>query len=296
MSQPVSLRPPIVMMVGMGRTGSTTIYHHLLQHPWAAMPFRKETQYFSANYGRGVDWYLDLFRHARPGQVGFDISPNYSLDDRALGRILEFDRHAKVFMAVREPVSWILSMYRQLAGTDRRIPPFPEFVRGYDRPNYAAPRICFDEGLVTRAIDRYRAAFGDNLLIYDFDLFRREPLRVCQAIEVFADLPRHFREENFSNVTLNASNRRHNRNLYAFLNSERVIDALRRVMPSRALRAMRQQYYLAVRRGKPSDPAAFHPKANVELAETLFGEERTAVRKFFSVHPMQLGSGTPFRF
>jgi hypothetical protein len=289
-------RPRIVVMVGMGRSGSTTLYHQLRRHPGAALPFRKETFYFSAHYDRGVDWFLDLFRDAAPGQIGFDISPEYFLNEAAIGRILDFDPDTKAILSVREPVAWTLSMYNQRSGSQVQIPPFAEFIHDYDlQVAGKTTHVRFSSNLVTRMVDLYRAAFGDNLLLWDFDYFAKRPLEVCQAIEAFAGLPSYFTERTFENVVLNASNRRHNTRLYAFLNDERVISFLHRVVPESMLSKAREAYYLAVRQDAPSDPAQRHPEENVRLAEEVFGEERAEIRRLFAEHPIQYGSGAPFR-
>ncbi len=288
-------RPTIVVMVGMGRSGSTTLYHQLQQHPAAALPFRKETFYFSAHYDRGERWFLDLFRDAAPGQIGFDISPEYFLQEQAIARILDFDPDAKALLSVREPVSWTLSMYNQRSGSQVTMPPFEQFIHHYDlQVAGKTTRVEFSKNLTTRMIDRYRAAFGDRLLFWDFEYFARHPLHVCQAIETFTGLPSYFTDSTFENVVLNASNRRHNKRLYAFLNDERVIDWLQRLVPRPVLKRARAAYYLAARQPEPSDPACRHPPENIRLAERIFGEERERIRALFAEHPIQLGSGRPF--
>jgi hypothetical protein len=288
-------RPKIVVMVGMGRSGSTTLYHQLQQHPGAALPFRKETFYFSANYEHGVDWFLDLFKDAKPGQIGFDISPEYFLQEQAIARILDFDPDTKAILSVREPVSWVLSMYNQRSGTQLQMPPFEEFVHRYDLPvGGKMTRVEFSNDLTSRMVERYRAAFGKNLLLWDFDYFAASPLRVCQAIESFTGLPPYFTEANFENVVLNASNRRHNTAFYALLNDERVVTWLQRLVPKPILKRARAAYYMAVRKDEPSDPRQRHTPENVALAEKVFGAERDRVKALFAKHPMQLGNGEPY--
>jgi len=288
-------RPPIVVMVGMGRSGSTTLYHQLQQHPGAALPFRKETFYFSANYDRGVDWFLDLFKDAKPGQVGFDISPEYFLQERAAERILDFDPETKAILSVREPVSWALSMYNQRSGTQIQMPPFEKFIHEYDLPvGGTITRVRFSDNLTSRMIEHYRSAFGRNLLLWDFDAFARDPLAVCQAIERFAGLPPCFTPSTFQNVVLNASNRRHNTALYSFLNDERVVTLMQKIVPKALLTRARAAYYLAVRKDEPSDPRQRHTPEHIRLAEQVFGEERARVKAIFSGQPIQLGTGEPF--
>ena len=282
-------------MVGMGRSGSTTLYHQLQQHPSAVLPFRKETFYFSANYHHGREWFESLYAHAKPGQIGFDISPEYFLQEQAIERILKFNPDTRALLSVREPVTWTLSMYNQRSGTQRQMPPFDQFIHDYDlQVGETTTHVRFSSDLITRMIDLYRSAFGANLMMWDFDHFATDPLGVCQAIERFSGLPPYFSQRNFDNVVLNASNRRHNTLLYSVLNDERVITWMQRLVPKKVLKRAREAYYLSVRRTEPSDPAARHPPENVKLAEQVFGEERARIRALFAEHPIQLGSGEPF--
>lgn len=285
-------RPPIVVMVGMGRSGSTTLHYQLQRHPGAVLPFRKETFYFSFNHSRGEDWFLNLYRKALPGQVGFDISPDYWLDARALERILAFDPKTRVILGIREPVSWSLSLYNQRMDTVGRMPTFREFIERYElRVGAKVLPVTISNGEVTRMIDRCRQMFGSQLLIYDFALLARDPLRVCQAIERFVGLPPVFSAETFRNVQLNASDRRHNRLLYGIANDQRLINLMHRIVPEGVLRFARERYYLAAQRTAARSAEQRHSGADVALAEEMFGAERDAIRRWLSLAPIQLGNG-----
>jgi hypothetical protein len=72
-------RPNVFIIPGMPRCATTFLYHNLQKHPSVFCPFRKETNYFSVNYHKGIDWYRHLYREIRPGQIGADVSPSYLL-------------------------------------------------------------------------------------------------------------------------------------------------------------------------------------------------------------------------
>lgn len=285
----------LVVVLGMPRAGSTTLYHQLSQHPQVALPVRKEAHYFSVHYPQGEDWFRSLYGKVQPGQTAFDIGIGYFLDDRAIDRILRFNDRSRAILCIREPVSWVLSLYNQMASQDPSMPAFAEFLQGYplDRGDQTE-HLALTHGFVTRTLERCRKAFGDNILVYDFELFRSDPLRILRAIESFANLPAFFTEETFENVRLNASDRHHNVYLNAAISHERFLSVIHRVLPRRLLRLVREKYYLLAINQQPSDPRDLHDEENVLLAESLFGEERHRVKTFFSEHPIQLGSGLPF--
>lgn len=258
-----------VVALGMPRGGSTTLYHQLSQHPSVALPIRKEAHYFSVHYDRGRDWFLSLYGRVGPDQVAFDIGAGYFFDEQSIGRILQLDHRTRAILCVREPISWALSLYRQLASQIPSMPTFDEFVHGY-RPHEQSAPLDLTQRFVTRTLSRCRDAFGENLLVYDFELFRRHPLQVLQAIESFAGLSPHFGEENFENVLLNASNRHHSVYLNAVLNNERFLAVFHRVLPRRILRFAREKYYLSAVNRQPSSPRDRHSKEDIVLAESLF--------------------------
>ena len=87
----------LVIIAGMPRAGTTSLYHVLAKHPAFYASYRKETAYFSYNYQfKGVEWYRDLFRGRKPHQLGLDISPQYFMDRRSIDRIVDFCEHPKV--------------------------------------------------------------------------------------------------------------------------------------------------------------------------------------------------------
>ena len=286
--------PNIAIVAGMPRTGTTTLYHNLQKHPSVFVPFRKEIFYFSFYYDRGEDWYRGLYRNATPGQVCFDISPDYFYDNQVIERIIQFNPNAKVILGVRDPVEWILSLYNQLATSNLQILPFEEFIQRFEfRVGDRKVYVEF-QNVVTRMIEEYQKAFGDNLLLYDFKLFQRDLLSVLRSIELFVGIAPYFEPENFDNVALNASNRRNSKFVYATINRENFSHLLHSFFPDRLLRYLRSMYYLTVAKKEPSDPRRGHSPQNIQLAEEVFAEERLAVAQLFAEHKMLLGSGIPF--
>lgn len=282
----------LVVFAGMPRAGSTTLYHHLQGHPAAVVPYRKEIFFFSFYYDRGVEWYRHLYRKASQRQVAFDVSPGYFYDEVVIDRILAFTPSPKVILCLRDPVEWSLSLYNHLRGSTAALPPFSRFVDEHEiRVGNQSLTLKLRQNLVGRMVEAYRSSFAERLLLYDFELLRRKPLSVLQAVECFAGLTPHFCEENFHNVILNASNRRDSARLYHFLNTERTIALLRRLLPERLLAMARRSYYLATARGAPSDPTAGHSTEDVRLAEEIFADDRQVVRRVFEAQPIVLGSG-----
>lgn len=287
---------PLRMFVvaGMPRSGTTFLYHNLQKHPALFLPFRKELNYFAVNYARGAEWYRSLYREIAPDQLGGDISPFYFMDQRAIQRIAEFSPDAKVILAVREPAEWAVSLYNQILTYDRRVPPFEEFINTY--PFKAGPTripLLISDGFVGRMIEAYRRTFGDRLLLYDFALFRRDPLVVLSAIERFLGIPRFFESGNFDNVVINAANRRNIRWLASLMTNDTLLWLLGRMLPRKLIQRTRAWLDLASR-NKANDTEASRDQENLEIAKGAFREDCRAVSSLFEFAEIQLGSGMPF--
>jgi hypothetical protein len=286
--------PRIFVVAGMPRAGTTFLYHHLQKHPDVFMPFRKETNYFSANYARGVSWFADHFAEMQPKQIGGDINPSYFLVQESAERIAQYSPAPKVILCVRDPVEWALSLYSQVLSFDWQVNDFPEFVRGH-RWKIANQRfaIRIDDGFMVRMIEHYRQTFGDHLLLYSFEAFRRDPLHILQVIESFLGLPSYFCQGNFNNRVINAANQRTNKLLRSISNSETFISIIDSFLP-RALVRWARTLVDGGNKLQSKKPPRGQTLRNKQWAEEVFQSERDYVRELFSEREIQLGTGQLF--
>ena len=293
-----ALRARIAVVAGMPRSGTTFLYHTLGAHPAMFVPFIKETDYFSVNHDLGPRWYLGLFREMLPHQVGFDISPSYFVDPSAPDRMLRFNRKVKVVLAVRDPAEFAASLYCHLGNAAWRMPPFEAFIERYEG-KFGPSRICLElrKYTVPKALEAYREAFGDNLLFFSFDLFRKSPLSVLQAVESFVGAPRHFSEGTFENFVVNAAHRR-NLRLFGYLMGRLKRTGRFAFITNASLRRMLQAVRKATDRmsGKGYRPSRIgrYPQETMRTAEAAFADQRAQIAEIFAAARMQLGSGAPF--
>ena len=70
--------PPQGYLIGAEKCGTTTLTDLLVQHPSLCVSSPRDSDFFSRNHGRGVDWYRSLF--ANPdGKVLLDVSLSYTM-------------------------------------------------------------------------------------------------------------------------------------------------------------------------------------------------------------------------
>jgi Sulfotransferase family len=280
----------LVIVAGMPRAGTTSLYHTLDQHPDCFVPFRKETAYFSYNHYKGETWYQNLF-HDRPNYMhSMDISPQYFLDAKCIDRIKLLAPDAKIILAIRDPVDWAISMFLYL----RRFEPHPTFENFIDgfivTGSRKMLRCAVADGYVRGTIDRFRAAFGASLLLYRFESFVDDPVTVLRAIEQFVGMSPHFNSAPDKSIHVNSAIQYDWRWLTWIINREPLISTIGAVFPRKFIHRVR--FAVETLATVKSGPAAIHlTGAELTIAEQRFGPDRNWVDRLFGPHPIQLGNG-----
>jgi hypothetical protein len=104
-------RLPDFIAIGPPRTGTTWLYRALGGH--VGLPRdTKETDFFSAHYAKGMDWYLEFFRDCAPGLPMGEISPNYFATPETTERIAKHIPDCRIVCTLRDPVDRLYSFYR----------------------------------------------------------------------------------------------------------------------------------------------------------------------------------------
>ncbi len=106
-------RLPDFIAVGPPRTATTWLHEVLKGH--VCLPAdRKETDFFTRFYDRGIDWYADYFRNCTDGIPVGELSPMYFASPQARERIAEHLPTCKIICSFRDPVERAYSNYRLL--------------------------------------------------------------------------------------------------------------------------------------------------------------------------------------
>lgn len=291
------LRGRMLIVAGMSRAGTTYLYHHLRRHPEVFAADRKELCYFGQNFDRGVDWMLSAYAGIGARERALDVCGLYLfMADPATRRIRDFDPEARVVLVLRDPLEWVVSLYEHYS-TVWETPPLPEFVAGctWHREGRPVP-LCFRSGSTTRAVETFRRAFGERLLLCDFRLLEDDPEGLLRALETFAGLEPYFHAGRVDATRYNARNspsaalvRRLARVPgVPWLNSvlpRRMTLGLRRLLESRPGRAG-----TAPARGGPRRPVGEEERA---LLEKELDADRRYVAGLFARGPVVDGNGAP---
>ena len=169
-------KKPDFIIAGAGRSGTTTLFHLLKQHPDICMP-RKELSFFRDWYDQGIDAYLQFFQACPPGTVIGDGSQNEMIGPRSPQRMQALRPDLKLIFILRDPVDRMYSDYKRRVQKRGLSRDFLTLIR-------EEPRLI-EKSLYHKHLSRYLAFFPwEQIQVLFFEAFaaNSDPvLRKCCA-------------------------------------------------------------------------------------------------------------------
>jgi hypothetical protein len=196
-------RLPDFFVCGAARSGTTSLWQYLRQHPDIFMPRvieQKEPAYFSDIYGVN-DWnfYLSLFAGAGTRKSVGEASGAYLTSPESAGRIRQKIPQARIIISLRNPVERAWSLFKWMrAHSYETIPDFAEALETEDKSRlgnttflrnngeYYYNFLYYNSGLYYEQVKRFFDTFGrDRVHVQIFEEFIRTPLEHTQRIFSF---------------------------------------------------------------------------------------------------------------
>jgi hypothetical protein len=106
---------PSTLIIGAQRSGTTSLFSYLVQHPNVLPPLGKEIHYFDFHYDRGINYYRGRFPYShrlRHGTMTLDATPYYLIHPLVPERVAQVLPHIKLIAVLRNPVDRALSHYQ----------------------------------------------------------------------------------------------------------------------------------------------------------------------------------------
>ena len=169
---------PDFVVIGAGKSGTTSLDNYLSQHPDIFMSRIKEPDFFayemvdpSTLSGRDVDHYhrsvtkiedyLSLFSDALPGQLKGETSNTCLSAPNAAERMKHYIPNAKLIAILRQPTSRLFSRYMHLERVNRL--PSKSFTDVLDRDSiWWQRKDLIPEGYYARNLGRFYKLFPEN--------------------------------------------------------------------------------------------------------------------------------------
>ena len=111
---------PDFFVIGAVRSGTTSLFHYLGQHPCIESSAYDEIGYFDDNFHLGLSWYKSLFptkftknkiKNKHGKFLTYDVTPFYIYNPLVAKRILESFPNAKIISNLRNPIDRAYSNY-----------------------------------------------------------------------------------------------------------------------------------------------------------------------------------------
>lgn len=192
---------PDFLVIGAGKSGTTSIDKYLNQHPGVFVPRKKEPNFFGyettnendlrkspddlAHYRASVttlEEYLKIFEEASPQQKLGETSNTYLYHKDAPYRIQHYIPDVKLIAVLRQPADRLYSRFMHLARENRT--PTKSFSDCLDKNSIWWQRNdLVTEGFYTINLTRYYELFPkENIRVYLYDDFESNPLKVMRDI------------------------------------------------------------------------------------------------------------------
>ncbi|WP_251923640.1 sulfotransferase family protein [Salinibacter ruber] len=164
---------------GAGRSGTTSLFEYLGQHPNIYTPRIKEIRYFSDWQKKGIEWYHSHFSDWTVEKEAGEGSTKYMYSKNAAKRIYNYNEKIKLLFILRDPVERAISNYKwevARVGENRR---FGNIIPDrYIEPSMYGKHMC-----------RFLKYFErNNIKVILFENFKENPQRELKKVFRFLGL------------------------------------------------------------------------------------------------------------
>ena len=253
--------PVDFLIVGAAKSGTSTLFDTLGQHPGIFIPERKECRYFSCMPGdfvgpepisandiiRSFEEYQNLFNTAEPGQLRGDVSPDYLFYyQSAVPKILnELNAQVPIIIVLRNPIDRAYSNYLQKVRDRLEKMVFEDALDAEAErraANWAWGWGYVEGGLYAEPVKAYLDNFERVLLL----LFEEDIVTGRATGKILNFLNLEPCREGPDNVQANISGYPQNRILHWLLTDELVIRKVKNMLKTTPLYARLKQVYLSI--------------------------------------------------
>lgn len=241
---------PNFLIIGAGKSGTTSLDNYLKQHPEIFMCPIKEPNFFAyhkhtkSDFSRPEDIYhyensitdlneyFDLFKGSKDFKARGETSNTYMYGRYSLDTILKFLGPIKLIVILRQPAERLYSRYMHLAREDAL--PTNTFEDIFDRDSiwWQRPDLV-NEGFYYKHLSKFYDSFGkENIKVLFYEDFKENTRNLLQQVFSFLEVDSSFVPTN-SHIVFNKSGVIKNKLLHKLLGPNGVIlNGVKRAMPN----------------------------------------------------------------
>jgi hypothetical protein len=292
---------PDFLIIGAGKSGTTSLDNYLKQHPEIFIPKVKEPNFYGYEQTKPEDFkgsfeelnhykqsvtdlnsYLRLFEAAKPGQLKGETSNTYMYHSTAAERIHHYNPDMKLIAVLRQPAGRLYSRYLHLARENRT--PSNDFADCLDKESIWWKRNdLIKEGFYYKNLSKFYEIFPkQNIRIYLYEEFNSQPEKILKDIYQFLGVDTEF-ETNFS-VKYNQSGFIRNRFLDRIYGQKGFVTrTVRTLLPESIVNTLKKNIFVQKQlnelRSTNLVKPKLDPKVRQRLTNEVYGEDITNLQK-----------------
>ena len=204
---------PDFFVIGVVRSGTTSLFHYLNQHPNIVGASYDELGYFDDNYHLGVNWYKSFFTtistkkriEKEQGKcLSFDVTTRYIEQKSTAENIKKIKPDMKIIVILRNPIDRAYSqfnlskkeltqsldfeseVFREITELEKKMENNNELEFNKEKQHY------IQRGLYAKQLKSWFEIFPrDNILILSTEDFKNDNNMTYSKIFDFLDIPEH---------------------------------------------------------------------------------------------------------
>lgn len=189
---------PNFLIIGAQKSGTTSLYSYLSQHPEIKRSYEKEVHFFDGgvdpsedSFAKGDRWYRSHFplqRDISEGQKVFEASPLYLFNPLAPRRIYDLIPEVKLIAVLRNPVDRAISHYFHEQRLHRESLPIMEALQiEEERLKPSLEKQDYKSHNYIHYSYKSRGRYHEQLKRY-FEIFPRKNILLLNSKHLFTDL------------------------------------------------------------------------------------------------------------
>ncbi len=212
-SGPIRLLPDFII-IGTARSGTTSLYYNICQHPCVLPAAYDELGFFDSNFHLGLNWYRSLFptlfskwmvKHNKKFAITGEDTPFYIWSPLVAKRILKILPNVKLIVLFRNPIDRAYSNYHlgvragseNLSFEDAIQVELNQLKNNEIKPEnklekYTTPRSYIAKGFYADQLKIWLKLFNDEqLFIISTEDFESKPQETLDKIYDFLQIPKN---------------------------------------------------------------------------------------------------------
>ena len=223
-------KKPNFLIVGAAKSGSTSLYKYLSQHPEVFMPVNKEPNYFVAEYQQKMakdcpSYKIDMNRMVFDKNAYYNLFNKATLDHKAIGeasvtylfkpefaipKIKKELGEPRIIIILRNPIKRAFSHYSYACEIGLETLNFEDALDAEDnrlKNNWSSTFAYINQGLFYEQVKAYKKAFSNVHVLFLDDLIKDKQLeiqKIYNFLGIDSSFKNHFKEKfNVSGIPKN---------------------------------------------------------------------------------------------